>query len=615
MSHANSKEFIPVDEFAIGLDRSNINNHNQIQIAEQHPRTSSGEVLHQGNDKHEAPESTSHHVFSSIKERKHEVAIKLRKTLHISKATDSISADAPILANSITENPEARLVHQLPPADKHGLKELLHDPVDTVKSKVSGQGNHQIAANIAAKEIPHGQEVELVKAQTAVDRARTEREKLLAIEDLSKLMKERQSTFVRWTLDRHITKVRVLPKGSVVKKSRSAFETINPSGDVVIDWRAYGEHLLNYYAHQYGGQYIGFGSNPPAPSKETIMPNIERLIVASSPFQEFIMTTRRVYRWEDPAETSKYLLIYLTLWYFNLLLPGVLSALMYLVVERRFHGNTIEDLREDIKHREDVDRTALSLTEYIEKKGDEKWADDLLEGVGPWLMVQLADMANFFESIRNFYEWRVPSRTMSTLGVLAFGILATALTPVWLLIKIMTLSAGVTFFALFPIATNFPEYRLLVSPTKRLLWNIPTHSEWAIKVLQAEGTRYDEEHEVSRPLAELPPAPGNQQDYGAYKGHHDGDTGHIVVGNASVRFVSRTGHKLHFVLAYDQINNVEKVDRVVGKTVPKPKTDSGKDLRLVTKAGHEFLVKNLDKRDVAFSQIVGFSQTTWQVVW
>lgn len=60
----------------------------------------------------------------------------------------------------------------------------------------------------------------------------------------------------------------------------------------------------------------------------------------------------------------------------------------------------MEDLREDIKHREDVTRTALSLTEYIEKKGDETWADDLVEGLGPWAMLQLADMANFFESVR-----------------------------------------------------------------------------------------------------------------------------------------------------------------------------------------------------------------------
>ena len=73
---------------------------------------------------------------------------------------------------------------------------------------------------------------------------------------------------------------------------------------------------------------------------------------------------------------------------------------MYLVVERRAHGNTMQDLREDIEHRENQRLTALSLTELIVKEGDENWSDDLLEGIGPWLMMQLADLANFFESMR-----------------------------------------------------------------------------------------------------------------------------------------------------------------------------------------------------------------------
>jgi hypothetical protein len=55
------------------------------------------------------------------------------------------------------------------------------------------------------------------------------------------------------------------------------------------------------------------------------MPNIERLIVATSPFQELVMTTRRVYRWEDRMETTKYLLIYVILWYLSLILPGMVS--------------------------------------------------------------------------------------------------------------------------------------------------------------------------------------------------------------------------------------------------------------------------------------------------
>ncbi|KAH9863713.1 hypothetical protein J1614_009645 [Plenodomus biglobosus] len=83
----------------------------------------------------------------------------------------------------------------------------------------------------------------------------------------------------------------------------------------------------------YGGQYIGYGSDPPTPSKETIIPNIERLLVATSPLQEFIMTTRRVYRWEHPVETAKYLGIYVVLWYFNLLLPGLVSVAQNMLKE------------------------------------------------------------------------------------------------------------------------------------------------------------------------------------------------------------------------------------------------------------------------------------------
>ena len=93
--------------------------------------------------------------------------------------------------------------------------------------------------------------------------------------------------------------------------------------------------LLVHYAQQYGGQYIGYGSDPPAPTKQTIMPNIERLLIASSPLQEFFVISRSVYRWEHPPTTVKYLLVYSVLWYFSLLLPGGVSRTSYLFVAQR----------------------------------------------------------------------------------------------------------------------------------------------------------------------------------------------------------------------------------------------------------------------------------------
>lgn len=83
----------------------------------------------------------------------------------------------------------------------------------------------------------------------------------------------------------------------------------------------------------------------------------------------------------------------------------------------------------------------------------------------------------------SFYEWRIPSRTWATLMIFTIVILFTTFAPAWLLIKSMTFGMGFTFFGLFPFATNFPDYRLLVSVPRRIFWNIPTHGEFVEKIL------------------------------------------------------------------------------------------------------------------------------------
>jgi hypothetical protein len=233
-------------------------------------------------------------------------------------------------------------------------------------------------------------------------------------------------------------------------------------------------------------------------------------------------------------------------------------------------------------------------------------------------MIQLSDMANFFESTRNFYEWRKPLRTGVSVGVLAISIIACVFIPTWLLIKVSTLSAGFSFFALFPLATNFPEYRLLVSPAKRLFWNIPTHAEWAIKYVQAEGSRVAATKSTNPSAIPLKTSlkAAQADDYGFYTAHHDKVKGHLIISAASCRFVSNVGHDVHFEIPYVAIDKLEKEDRIVTKKVPaKLSMDSGKDLKIVSKLGGEYVLGDLVQRDEAFSQIVGFSETVWQVVW
>lgn len=100
-----------------------------------------------------------------------------------------------------------------------------------------------MAANIVTKEVSHGQEVDLVNAHTAISHAKTGNEKLLAVENLSRLIRKRQKTFVRWTLDRHVTKVRALPQASLMKPARTDFEKHTADQGMVMDWRGYTQQV------------------------------------------------------------------------------------------------------------------------------------------------------------------------------------------------------------------------------------------------------------------------------------------------------------------------------------------------------------------------------------
>ncbi|KAF2759870.1 hypothetical protein EJ05DRAFT_484768 [Pseudovirgaria hyperparasitica] len=599
LKHNNTAPRTQVLQMA--LDRADIDSQGQLQLPVGGPAIAIN--VSTRSTPTDPPSVTS-------KEKRHHAVVKLRKVLHMSKPSDHvIPADRTVLAQDADAQSDARLVHALPHTEKHTVKEMLHSPIATAKAKVTGQGSHEVAANMAAKEIPHGQEVDLMNAETGLSGAQTEDESRVAKGVLERLLRERQTTYARWTLDRHVSKLRVLPKRE--KPTLVDFETDVHGEGRVIDWRGYAERMSDYYAHRYGGQYVGYGSDPPPPSKKTIMPNIERLMIASLPLQELIMTIRRVYRWESPLETIKYLSVCCGLWWFDLLLPGAISWAIYLVLERRYHGVTLGALREDIKRREDAAITARSITELIVKEGDEKWVDELTAGLGSWSMIQLADLANSFESMRNFYEWRVPSRTMVSLVLLVLTVPLTVFVPLRILVKAMTLSAMITFFGLFPLATNFPEYRLLVSPSKRLLWNIPTHAEWAIKYIQASGAF------VNDRMNEIPDSErmSEAEHYGSYTAHYENINGRIVVQSDSIVFVSKITN-MHWTVPYAEMRKLEKLDRIATKNVPELfQSDSGQDLKITGKDEVERVLCSVDKRDEVFSQIVGYSGCQWQVVW
>lgn len=228
----------PEDVFKVGLDRARIDSAAHIQYPESNLIDDQSADSDSGSD---SPR-TSHRVIKSIKQKKHRAGAKIRRSLHIGRASDDRDLSTAAVVKD-HEHSDSRYAFDPPEPDHATFKDFLHNPIDTVKSKVSEQGNQEFAGNLTAKEIPHGDEVDLVRAADAVEAAGTDAQRLVAIQDLARLMKERQASYARWTFDRHITKVRVLPRDKNELKPRAAFESYDALEGVVIDWRSYGQHV------------------------------------------------------------------------------------------------------------------------------------------------------------------------------------------------------------------------------------------------------------------------------------------------------------------------------------------------------------------------------------
>ena len=228
----------PISSEDLGLDRTRINANDQVQLISDPSddfKSIDGAVDSSGGTFEQDP--------SPLSKRKR-LSLSAKKVLHLGNdASNKLLPTAPILADAPQTDSHSRLVYDLPPKENNKLKDLAHDPVDTVKSKVTGQGGHQAASNLAAKEISHGREVELLRAHDEIARSRTEAEKLLAIKNVDEMMAARQDMFVRWTMDRHVTKVRMLPQNNVPLKNRAEFMVKTGDGKVNMDWKGYFVHV------------------------------------------------------------------------------------------------------------------------------------------------------------------------------------------------------------------------------------------------------------------------------------------------------------------------------------------------------------------------------------
>ena len=201
----------------------------------------SNRILHTTDASSHADPASIHHVS-----RKAEVKKKAKEILHLNNArtTTLQSAEGVTLAPSPTPTEMPHRLDDHPPEQGiHGLKDFVHQPVQTIKAKVERKTNREVAKNISTAAVSHAHDVELVLAQDHMASAETEEERSSAHQDLQVLKRARQDMFVRWTMDRHVLKIRQLKKKPFQRRKRAEFVTKDESGQSKMDWEAYGSHV------------------------------------------------------------------------------------------------------------------------------------------------------------------------------------------------------------------------------------------------------------------------------------------------------------------------------------------------------------------------------------
>lgn len=152
---------------------------------------------------------------------------------------------APTLAPPAPTAGDDDRLFKAPPEKPSGpsLKQVVAHPVNTVKSAVGQQGGNAYAENLAKTDITHGANVNIVRAYDSIANTTTDADRAQAMQDLERLEKSRQDSYVRWTMNRHVQMVRRLETVKLPRRPRKEFVEKIDDGRYRTQWKGYGDYV------------------------------------------------------------------------------------------------------------------------------------------------------------------------------------------------------------------------------------------------------------------------------------------------------------------------------------------------------------------------------------
>ncbi|ETN39110.1 uncharacterized protein HMPREF1541_05332 [Cyphellophora europaea CBS 101466] len=591
-----------------GLDRAEIGVSPQVKGS--HPRPQAGTSHYR---KPSIRRTLGDLTFLPFVAHPHDGLRKLKRTVKDKRAdatdqpTAPEEAHAPLLAPAPDIGSDERLEHDLRARQKYPpIKQFIQHPVSALQTVARDQGGDDFAENVARSEVPHGASVILLRQEQKVDEA-TDGNQEAEQETLTQLKHARQDAFVRWSMDRHVRRVKRL-------HDPATHPQLPGFRDSWSHWISYSQQLLQDELQIHGAEPLNDAPERAKPTEALLASSVERVVIVSAPFQDLMMHLRGLSLWKNPSRSATCMVVYFVLVLFNLTTRAAILLIIFGVFYRRWHPRDLSELRGVVTKAENQNASVHDLTELILQYGTRGWVDQVIDQAGPILLHRSEHTADVLERIQKqvstpFYEWRDPPRTRIMLSKLVALVILITLAPTWLLVQMSFFAAGIMFFIMEPIRNKFPRYRLLTSPMTWLMWKIPTHAEWAIARLQAEAASYiaDDVHGA----AADDPAAYSERTSGAGNvrmiGNYNCTAGVLKVTTRSISLSPNGPAGDGWCLRYHELDSMHKVENPT-------RSKEMKGLNFVTVAGETLCVYDLLLRDEIFSQILGYSGLRWKKI-
>ena len=385
-----------------------------------------------------------------------------------------------------------------------------------------------------------------------------------------------------------------------------------------------------------------------------LIDHTERLIMASEPWQSYYAHLRNLARWRDPKLTGKWFSLWLFVWYNNRVLSFVWAYIVFITIKRKLYSADREDLQESHARAAKKGETVYQFSEMIKKHGRGDWVNPTIDKIGPFIQLQLSDLADWIEMLNNFSEWKNPWKTAETLFFFFCCTILGLFASTDFVMRIITLFAILLFFLGRPVASRYPRYRHLVSPFMWIFWDVPTNAQVSFQYLrrnaqliketagkrQAKEIAVDENGlttgaEIGHPVNDAalehdqgasasPVSTGstgyyncispkdlhdmNDSDLISFHCYWKGLEGRLILSTSSMRFTRGSPSNTVWQHPFVQLIELRKVKcngLIIGST-------EGLDIEFTD--GLTYRLESMKNRDEVVNTILGFSDLQWQIL-